>query len=102
MIDLEFSFSGEIWLYSASKASWHFVTLPRPISDDIKAFTKHLAKGFRSVRVSAKIGESEWKTSIFPDSKSGCYFLPIKAAIRKAEGLGESDMVEVALRVGTE
>ena len=101
MLDLDFTFTNEVWLYSATKASWHFVTVPVEMSADIKAFTKHLVKGFRSVKVTATIGETTWSTSIFPDSKTGCYFLPIKASVRAAEGVSVGDQVTVQLVVGT-
>ena len=100
MLDLEFEFSAVLWEY-AGKGSWHFAAVPKDTSDDIRAFTKHLAKGFRSVRVTAKIGETVWKTSLFPDSESGCYFLPIKASVRKDEGLSKGDNVAVHLTIAT-
>jgi len=63
MIDLEFTFSAELWLWQSETATaWHFVTLPVELSEDIKAFTKHLARGFRSVKVEVRIGETIWKT----------------------------------------
>ena len=101
MLDLDFTFKNKIWLFSSTKASWHMVTVPREISDDIKAFTKHLAKGFRSVKVTVTVGETTWKTSLFPDSKTGCYFLPLKASVRKDENLANGDDVDIHLRVAT-
>ena len=101
MVDLDFNFTSEVWVFSATKASWHMLTVPVEMSADIKAFTKHLAKGFRSVRVSVKIGKSEWQTSLFPDSKSGCYFLPLKADIRKAENIKKGDSISVDITVTT-
>ena len=101
MIDLEFEFESKIWLWVAEKASWHFLTVPEDISSDIKAFTKHLARGFRSVKVEACIGETKWKTSIFPSKTHKGYILPIKAAVRKAEDLSADDVVHIQLSVPT-
>ena len=101
MLDLDFTFKNDVWVFSATKASWHMVTVPKDISADIKAFTKHLAKGFRSVKVTATIGKTRWKTSLFPDSKSGCYFLPLKASVRKDESISKSDEVTVQLSIET-
>ena len=39
-----------------------------------------------------------WSTSVFP-SKSASWMLPVKASVRKAEGLAEGDPVTVALEV---
>jgi hypothetical protein len=98
MISLDFEFEAELWEYQG-KGSWHFLTLPKSMSEDIKDFTKGNARGFQSVRVSVNVGESIWLTSLFPDKKSGSYFLPVKASIRKAENLSKTDMVSVALEV---
>lgn len=101
MIDLEFSFTGDVWLWQAEKAAWHFVALPVDMSDDIKAFTKHLARGFRSVKVEAVIGETRWKTSIFPSKEHGAYILPIKKSVRVAEDIGADSTVNVDLTIPT-
>ena len=101
MIDLEFSFTSEIWLWQAEKAAWHFVTLPVDMSEDIKAFTKHLARGFRSVKVEAQIGGTSWKISIFPSKERGAYILPIKKSVRTAEDIGAGTKVTVDLRIPT-
>ncbi len=101
MIDLDFEFESEIWLWQAEKGAWHFLTVPEDISADIKAFTKHLARGFRSVKVEARIGDTVWKTSIFPSKSHNGYILPIKASVRKAEGVFANDKVVVRLNVPT-
>lgn len=101
MIDLEFSFTGDVWQMHSEKASWHMVTLPVDMSEDIKAFTKHLARGFRSVKVEARIGETVWKTSIFPSTELTAYVLPIKKSVRTAENIGESSTITVDLRIPT-
>lgn len=101
MIDLEFSFASEVWLWQAEKAAWHFVALPVDMSEDIKAFTKHLARGFRSVKVEARIGETRWKTSIFPSKERGAYILPIKKSVRAAENIAAKSTVTVDLIIPT-
>ena len=53
-------------------------------------------RGFGSVKVTARIGASEWSTSIFPSKDFG-WFLPIKKPVRLSEGLAEGDIVEVEL-----
>ena len=51
--------------------------------------------GFGSIRVEVTLGGSTWRTSIFPDSKAGCYVLPVKKAVRTAEGVEIGDRVDV-------
>jgi len=101
MIDLDFTFESEVWLWQAEKGAWHFVTLPHEMSEDIKVFTKHLARGFKSVKVQVTIGETSWSTSIFPSKQNGSYILPLKAAVRKAEDFGVGDRVKIDLRIPT-
>ncbi len=55
-------------------------------------------RGFGSVKVTVRIGESEWRTSVFPQ-KSGGWFLPVKKAIQRAEALAEGEAVEVELEL---
>lgn len=57
-----------------------------------------MARGFGSLKVTATIGDSTWRTSVFPSREEG-WMLPVKAAVRKAEGIGEGDEVELVLEV---
>jgi hypothetical protein len=55
-------------------------------------------RGFGSVKVTARIGGSEWRTSLFPQ-KTGGWFLPVKKPVRLAEGLDFGDDVEGELQL---
>jgi hypothetical protein len=57
----------------------------------------HGRKGFGSARVEAVIGDTRWKTSVFPHKESGGWILPVKASVRKAEGLTEGDRITVTV-----
>ena len=87
----DFTFSAPLWKYSG-KSAWHFITLPLEVSARIK-FLQTGRRGFGSVRVRATVGNSVFTTSVFPDAKSGCYFLPVKASVRKLEKIGHGDDV---------
>lgn len=52
-------------------------------------------RGFGSVKVEARTGESSWSTSVFPQDYG--WFLPVKAAIRRAEGLQEGEKAQIEL-----
>ena len=56
-------------------------------------------RGFGSVRVRATVGATSWTTSVFPDAARGAYVLPVKKAVRRAEGLDEGDPADVVLEV---
>jgi hypothetical protein len=98
MHPLSFDFTAPLWLWTG-KGAWHFVTLPVAAAQEIRFFTP-TAKGFVPIAVSASIGKTTWKTSIFPDSKSGSFLLAVKAQIRKAEGLvvGQHVAVQIVVR----
>lgn len=91
---MEFTFSGAVWIYSGEGA-WYFVTMPLDLADEIQARTAGIRRGFGSVRVNATIGESRWSTSLFRESKSGSYILPLKKEIRTKEKLDDGDQISV-------
>lgn len=49
------------------------------------------------IPVEVTIGRTTWTTSLYP--KQGGYLLPVKDAVRSAEGLAAAAAVEVTLRV---
>ena len=72
------------------------MTLPFDVSDDIEARQRrHIA--FGSVRVEVTVGTSRWSTSLFPDKSAQAYLLPVKKAVRVAEGISDGDRIRVAL-----
>jgi hypothetical protein len=94
-MDPTFSFKSKIWLWNGQKGSWHFISLPVDLSKRLKGFDTP-RKGFGSIAVKVTIGKTTWKTSVFPDKKSGTYVLPLKKDVRKKETLAEGDKVEVS------
>lgn len=94
-----------LWLWTSDKApaSWHFLTIEGEAAEAIHALAlmRRLENGRRrgwgAMKVHATIGDTRWDTSIFPDKSSGGWLLPVKAAVRKAEGLVAGD--DVYLRV---
>jgi hypothetical protein len=93
-------FDAELWLWDARPSdSWTFVSLPDEASAEIREVAGAIPRGFGSVRVTVTIGASTWKTSIFPDAKSGVYVLPLKKAVRKAEGVEAGDTATVRVEL---
>ena len=90
-------FGGVIWHW-VGPAPHYFVTVPDEQCLDLKAASKLVTYGWGMIPVRARIGQTEWKTSLFP--KDGQYIVPIRANVRKAEGLNEGDEVTVRLEVG--
>lgn len=91
-----YSFSAKLWR-SPAGAGWFFLTLPKDQNIPIKTRALGLMKAFGSLRVSALIGETRWKTSIFFDTKAGAFVLPVKADVRRKEGIQLGDIVKCSI-----
>jgi hypothetical protein len=89
-------FTAELWRHPGESA-WHFVTLPRDVADDVEERSGPAGPGFGSVRVEVTCGHTTWRTSLFPATKAQSYLLPVKKAVRLAEGLDEGDAVDVSV-----
>ena len=90
------------WQSATAPAAWFFVTIAGEVADAIRLAAiggqwLDGRRGFGSAKVCATIGGTSWSTSVFPHKESGGWLLPVKAAVRKAEGLAESDMVTVTV-----
>ncbi|WP_257792107.1 DUF1905 domain-containing protein [Marisediminicola antarctica] len=73
------------WIWYAPSSRRSSCSAPRP--------------GFGSIRVSVTLGGSTWLTSIFPDSKSGTFLLPVKGSIRARERVAPGDVVGVSRKL---
>lgn len=92
-----YEFEAEVWV-SGGEGAWHFLSLPGDVGEGLKAL-RGPARNFGSMRVSACIGETVWKTSLFPDRRLGTFLLPIKADVRHRQGLGVGDTVRATIEV---
>ncbi|MFM5893050.1 MAG: DUF1905 domain-containing protein [Novosphingobium sp.] len=95
--------TGKLWRWTSSTGtgSWHFVTVDGGAGESLSgtALMRRMEKslgGFGSLKVTARIGDSTFKTSVFPSKELG-WLLPVKASVRKAEVLSEGDAVTVVL-----
>lgn len=93
-----FQFEGELWRY-AGEAAWHFITVPKAISADMRALSAGLRNAFGSLRVVATVGKTQWRTSVFADRKADAFLLPVKADVRRKEKIAHGDKVAVTLEI---
>ena len=94
--------SGPVWIWRAeppAKGSWHFLTISGDCAAAIRNSGGGRSGGWGSVRVTATIGATSWQTSLFPNRQMGGYMLPLKADVRKREGVNEGDEIEVSLLI---
>ena len=93
---MRFTFSAELWLYPG-QGGWHFVTVPGEVADQVDEQTRGRRRGFGSAPVTATVGATTWRTSIFPDKRAGSYLLPVKRQVRVAERLSDGDPLLVSI-----
>ena len=96
---------GRVWLWQGSdgapaKGSWYFLTIDGETAQAIRAAATNAA-AWGSVYVEASIGNTTWRTSLFPSKQAGGWLLPLKAAVRKAEKVVEGSEVEARLMLAS-
>lgn len=91
---VKYEFSAEPWRYNTS-GGWYFVSLSNELSKEIRSTFQSEEEGWGRLKTTAKIGNSEWKTAIWFDSKTKSYLLPLKAAIRSKENIDVGEIIKV-------
>lgn len=100
MDGLSYSFSDVIKLWVGSKSTWHYVSLPQAMSDEIHTLSQYhqtKRRGWGAVRVDVVVQDQQWQTSIFPAFEDGRYALFLKADIRKQLGIAAGSEIAVTL-----
>ena len=92
---MEWTFSGRL-IEWRGPSPYYFVPMTDEDSEDLKQAARGL-EYWGQVAVDAAIGETSFRTALFP--KDGRYLLPVRQAVRLAEGIGENDVVSVRLRL---
>ena len=87
---------GEVWEWRGP-APYHFVTVPDDCCGALEAAAEVVSYGWGMVPVTAVIGSTTWKTSLWP--KEGGYVVPLKDEVRRAEGIELGDVVALRLEV---
>ena len=93
---MELQFSGEVWHWRGP-SPYHFVSVPDDESAELQAASAHVTYGWGMIPVMARIGDTAWRTSLFP--KDLRYIVPLKDAVRRAEAIEVGRIVTVCLTV---
>jgi hypothetical protein len=93
--DLTLEFTAPLWRWEARRELWTFVSLPAAVTEDVRDLAGDVPRGFGAVRTHARVGTTQWWTSVFPQESTGPYVLPIKRSVRTANGLELGDDVTV-------
>lgn len=94
--DMEFVFAGRV-IEWRGPSPYYFVPVPDEESADITEVAALATYGWGVIPVRARIGATEFETSLFP--KDGGYLLPLKNAVRKPQDLSAGDEVRVEMRI---
>ena len=88
-------FDGEI-IEWRGPAPYFFVAMSESDSAELKEEARSLIY-WGQVPVDVVIGDTEFSTALFP--KDGRYLVPLKDAVRKAEGISDGDVVAGIVRL---
>lgn len=98
--DPTYSFTSSVWTAFTGKATYYLASLPPKIGAAIRLMQQGKPRrGWGSVRVALTIGDTTWKSSIFPESGTKSYLFLINAKVRKAESLRENSKIKVTLKL---
>lgn len=95
---IQYDFSGRLWK-SEGQGGWHFVSLPKDTSQEIRANLQWQEEGWGRMKAMAKIEDVEWETAIWFDKKKDTYLLPVKAVIRKKIKLELNQVLELSISI---
>lgn len=93
-----YKFSAKAWQYEGP-AGWVFVSLPLELAKKIRSNFKEEEEGWGRLKATATIGNTKWATAIWFDTKANTYLLPLKAVVRKKEGILVGRKVNVEMQL---
>jgi hypothetical protein len=93
---VDLSFRGEI-IHWRGPSPFYFVPVPDEESAAIEVVSPIVTYGWGVIPVEVRIGATPFRTSLFP--KGDRYLVPVKVAVRRAEGLELGDSVAVQLHL---
>lgn len=109
------SLSAHLTRWQGDRGTYHLLTITGPPADTLALHARlrrleyGRQRGFGSVKVTARIGDTVWSTSVFPQNKPSRsssdaiarrerqWVLLISRKVMQAEGLAHGDQVELLL-----
>ena len=93
---LTFECSAEVW-YWRGPSPFHFVSIPAAESEAIREIASMVSYGWGMIPATVTVGGTRFRTAAF--AKNGLYALPLKDAVRRAEGIELGDVVAMTVEV---
>jgi len=87
--------------WQGEKATYHLVSFTGDAAEELAghALMQKLEfgrrRGFGSVKVTAAVGKTTWKTSVFPQDKQTTWILLVSKKVMKAQNLAPGDQITV-------
>ncbi len=93
---MRFEFSGTVFHWRGP-SPFHFIRVPEEQAADIQGISRSVSYGWGMIPAQVTIGNTSWKTSLFP--KDGSYLLPLRDFVRADEQLEIDDDVQVTMEI---
>lgn len=93
---MEMTVTGEVF-YWRGPSPYHFVAVSEPEAEEIREVARHVTYGWGMIPVEGRVGRTRFTTSLY--AHDGTYAIPLKDAVRRAEGIELGDDVTVKMRV---
>ena len=90
------AFAGEIVEWRGP-APFLFVPVPAEHVAELRYAAREASYGWGCLPAAARIGATDFATSLFPRGET--YFLPVKTAVQRAEGVTLGDRVTVRIEI---
>jgi hypothetical protein len=78
-------------------APFYFLPTPIEVTDEIETYKRELTYGWGVIPAKVTIGTTTVTTSLIP--RDGSFYIPLKVAIRKPNGVEIGDQVRLTLSI---
>lgn len=85
----------KLWQWSGDMSSWHFMYVPKDISEMLRI---HYPKS-AMIKCTFTIGDTTWNSSMFRNNREKNYLIPVKKSVRKAEQLFPGEEITVKIEI---
>jgi hypothetical protein len=85
-------------IYWRGPAPFYFVATPPKQTQQIAEVAKQVSYGWGCIPCDVTVGKTTTYTALIP--KDGLYLVPLKAALRKKEGIEDDGEVRLTLTIG--
>jgi hypothetical protein len=96
-----FEVTGKVGLWPSARpdGGWHYLIVKGQAAMEIRYAALGRTGGFGSIKVRARIGQTNWQTSLFPHRDSGGFIILLKAEVRRRERIAAGKRVRLHLTI---